>query len=354
MRIIELVRVGDSWETHIDGVPHQGRCNIRESISAPHPAVYMDGVPQYDLEYWVDGQLHGRIPPLSDATAAVYSAYESDDWSEVPAHGDDGDSSQVAQVSRWMAADEAVRQSEGFHVVAVWSRLFKFYDVHHRNAVELFTLVNNIEATLEVRSDLMGTNGTGDSFGEAMNALTQRLHNFVASAGSLVGQATRILKSYQGTEFASEYDRRKEDLISAPVVGFVKDLRNYAMHENLPSIGRRVKLGPGVEQPAMVLHLSTAHLASASREWSTKSREFMGAAGDYIDLRTCIDEYQQLIAEFYGWLIPRAHEWHVKEIAELERLTQSRSELHQHLSNQGPVASMTPTAPFEIVFEPPY
>lgn len=200
----------------------------------------------------------------------------------------------------------------------------------------------------------MGPNGKGNSLEEAMNALAQRLHNFVASAGSLVGQATRILKRYQGTEFASEYERRKEDLISAPVVGFVKDLRNYAMHENLPPLGRRVKLGPGVERPAMVLHLPTAHLLGASRKWSTKSRAFMVAAGDYIDLRTCIDEYQQLIAEFYGWLLPRAQEWHEKELVELERLTQSRSELHQHLSNRGPLVSMTPIAPFEMVFEPPY
>lgn len=123
MRIIELVRVDDSWETHIDGVPHQGTSNFHESISAPHPAVYVDGAPQYDVEFWVDGQLHGRIPPLSDATVAVYSAYESDDWSEVPAHEDDGDSSQAAQLRRWLAADEAVRQSEGFNVVAVWGRL---------------------------------------------------------------------------------------------------------------------------------------------------------------------------------------------------------------------------------------
>jgi hypothetical protein len=56
--------------------------------------------------------------------------------------------------------------------------------------------------------------------------VTQRLHNYVAGAATLVDHARRLMKGRTG-KIANEFERRKLETIANPEVPFIKDLRNF-------------------------------------------------------------------------------------------------------------------------------
>jgi hypothetical protein len=65
-------------------------------------------------------------------------------------------------------------------------------------------------------------------------AVTQRLHNYVAGAATLVDHARRLMKG-RTSAVAAEFERRKVEVIANLEVPFIKDLRNFVLHQAHPS-----------------------------------------------------------------------------------------------------------------------
>ncbi|MGA9315882.1 MAG: hypothetical protein WBV77_14785 [Solirubrobacteraceae bacterium] len=72
-------------------------------------------------------------------------------------------------------------------------------------------------------------------------AVTQRLHNYVAGAATLVDHARRLMKGRTGT-IAEEFEGRKAEVIANPEVPFIKDLRNFVLHQAHPFLGHTVRI----------------------------------------------------------------------------------------------------------------
>jgi hypothetical protein len=66
--------------------------------------------------------------------------------------------------------------------------------------------------------------------------LTRLFHNYLAGAATLLDHTyTLIEESYQGTNFADEYQERVNQRFQISLVPhFIEDLRNYMRHEGLP------------------------------------------------------------------------------------------------------------------------
>lgn len=63
------------------------------------------------------------------------------------------------------------------------------------------------------------------------------LTNYLATAKMLVDHSRNMMKAYEGSDFAAEYERHKNELAGREDVQLVQGLRNYVLHQRSPAIG---------------------------------------------------------------------------------------------------------------------
>ncbi len=163
------------------------------------------------------------------------------------------------------------------------------------------------------------------------------LLNFVASAISLVEHTRNIVKHvYTGLEFQKEYqDKINEILKNNPVNKFVRDFRNYVLHNKFPFVGvqfqlKRISPIGDLENlcaTTVKLTLNKKELLS-STIWTAPSRNYLESQDELIFLDALIEEYYLLIDGFHSWLNKRQLEMHNSEYS---WLLEKWEELYQEL-----------------------
>ena len=93
--------------------------------------------------------------------------------------------------------------------------------------------------------------------------LTQRLHNYVASAQSLVDLVRHLLHNREG-QIVDDFERRKQNVLRHGEVPFMKCLRNYMLHETLPFSAHTLSM-ENVNTPAPPIGLVEYPRAGVSR-----------------------------------------------------------------------------------------
>jgi len=106
--------------------------------------------------------------------------------------------------------------------------------VFNRNYQELKNLIevgNNQEKMLKLW-DLRNRR----QLETVINEVLRLLHNFLASAKSLVDQTRVVIRTwYKETEFIKEYKTQVTSrFVNNPMTGFIEDLRNFNLHYSLP------------------------------------------------------------------------------------------------------------------------
>ncbi|MEP7247900.1 MAG: hypothetical protein ABI885_30015 [Gammaproteobacteria bacterium] len=226
-------------ELGIDGQPASKDYPLRwkDALDLPFTLLWLNHERQYDIELWVNGTLRGRVPPKSPAVDAIYDADERgirqedhaslrQPWTSV----DD-----TPHASRLSDLRAEIAASSGQRARLAWDGVDRTLAVHERNSTELDTLLEAIETDKDVALELFQNVRPPVERDEILGLLDQRLHNFAASAASLVDHTRRLFDGYEGTHLASEYGKRKEALRIVPVVGFVKDLRTTSYIGAFPS-----------------------------------------------------------------------------------------------------------------------
>jgi hypothetical protein len=162
-----------------------------------------------------------------------------------------------------------------------------------------------------------------------MDELLRLLHNFVASALSLVDH-TRIVyrKLYRPQGLIADYqDRVDVSFRTDPVTQFVLGLRQMAQHYRMPSVGdekKFVSVGPnGLSEVSISLKLNVASLREFS-SWNSVALKFLDDAGGQVDLRDVVTRYRGNVKLFYDWFE-----------AEQRRLHGLGPDLLQHFSRHG-------------------
>lgn len=74
-------------------------------------------------------------------------------------------------------------------------------------------------------------------------AVIRGLHNYVASAMTLVEHTRRVMRDRSGP-IVEEFERRKQEVVANQEVPFIQGLRNYVLHHSLPFVGHQVRLQP--------------------------------------------------------------------------------------------------------------
>jgi hypothetical protein len=158
---------------------------------------------------------------------------------------------------------------------------------------------------------------------EEMHKVTRELirlfHNFLASAKTLVDHTRTLINDYyEGTNFLTEYQTEvNKRFVDNSLTGFIEDLRNYALHYQLPFTGARFKPADGEDAQRFILH--TDQLLNWSK-WTVKGKPFLETAGEEIIVLDLVDEYFRQVNGFHEWMKTRLEEIHADDLAWLDEM----------------------------------
>lgn len=206
---------------------------------------------------------------------------------------------------------EQIREHPGSVARRNWRGLALVNTMLNTNYDHLMTHlreVNDQQVALQLASNV---GEDAREFQRAFHAETYRLlHNFTASAGTLVDHGIRVLDK-EDRQFRTQWKQRVADVIAAPVTDFIKNLRNVLLHEGLPLLSGAVRFD-GAEWSADI-SMPRDDLLRLSG-WSVAARDYMEIKGERIELADVVTEYMQTIEGLYDWLFPRFEELHGEEI----------------------------------------
>jgi hypothetical protein len=180
-----------------------------------------------------------------------------------------------------------------------WDVLGRSWTTFARNTTELIDLLNRA-ADLTLALTLMNDDRQADGF---WPELDQRLHNQLASMGTLIDHSRRLIKYYRpdAPTLAAEYEAHKASVIATDEAAFLGDLRNYLLHYSLPAVVQTLTMGAGTARHA--IKLSSPRLLEWDN-WSPQAHAYLSGFGprDGPVLGADIAAYSNAMRGFYTWL----------------------------------------------------
>ncbi|MGZ4078799.1 MAG: hypothetical protein ACXVDW_15040, partial [Bacteroidia bacterium] len=147
--------------------------------------------------------------------------------------------------------------------------------------------------------------------------ITRYLHNYIASALSLVDHSRNHFRELYTDESFPEYQQEIDLKFKLnPLANFIKDLRQYFQHYKIPGVSTNVKFENNKIEMKLLLPLKEISLFSG---WRAKSKEFLNQHKDDIDIIIVIKQYHQLVIEFYDWFQAKQMDIHKPDKDKVDR-----------------------------------
>lgn len=144
------------------------------------------------------------------------------------------------------------------------------------------------------------------------------IHNYIASASSLIDHSRRFITQYSGSTFGRDYDKRRGGISATGEHNFIKDLRNYVVHYAIPPIGWLVAIDKN-DKETFTPRLTSATLLEWDK-WSAQASQYINEAGEHINLVPLINVHADMIDGFYAWIFEQFKALHGAEIDEVNAL----------------------------------
>jgi len=201
---------------------------------------------------------------------------------------------------------------------------FSIY-ILNRNYLELFIAIKKYKRNLSIWD--LRNRPQLDKF---MREFSRLLHNYILSTYSLVEHTQNLRKKLNQAELDREFSLKVKALSNYECVKFVKKLRHYFQHFNLPlvtatlSFEKKNKGNGGVIRQRVLLdkeELLKWNKWKGSRNYIISKKE--------IDMEPILSEYQILIGNFYKWFYAKIEKLYSKELKELGELEKELAKLSQ-------------------------
>lgn len=229
---------------------------------------------------------------------------------------------------------EKLRASRGMgHNNRSHTRTFSL-NIFQMNAQELIDIASRINDPDEGLRLMSQANPEAGQ--QTHREITRRVHNFVASAFTLVEHTRNFMREhYADTPVKAGYqDRLDNEFKSDPLANFVKDLRNFILHKGLPESEMYMHFQSNPNSPNGGGELTTGIRINSSKllewgKWSPPARSFIQGSGQFVDIRTFAEAYTYKIEDFQEWLQAELDEFHAKDLEEMRSI---QIELGEHIS----------------------
>lgn len=200
-----------------------------------------------------------------------------------------------------------------------WSNLNVTYSgifvVNKRQLLELLALPSKDEKLITELMQNMWEQDVRDTYFSEMLRL---LHNYTASAMTLVDHSRRFINKYSGTDFCKEYDLRRLKVSDSKEHRFLKDLRNYMLHVGTPPVGYTIKVNEKHEE-SFSPNLTSSTLLNWDK-WSAPAKSYINDSSNDLLLVPLINKHGEMVDELYSWIFEQFNKIHGKEIEEVNEL----------------------------------
>lgn len=221
-----------------------------------------------------------------------------------------------------------IQEHPGMRARRAWDALADVHDVLRANRNELFVFIGAVEQnTNNIGITMISNVGPEEPRRQLYRELIRLVHNYVASAGTLVDHTRKLMARYEGTPIREEYQSRLAEAMKEDLVRFVPKWRNYVLHFGIPGVGVQMTVERPGEQPTFLV-FADRDAALRWNNWTVQARRFLENGPKNIPLKDVLFDYARIIDGLYRWLYDQFGLLHGADIAEvnalIERLNRRR------------------------------
>lgn len=229
----------------------------------------------------------------------------------------------AAEGSELRALRDLIDHHPGTTAHRNWDALTYVHGAFVKNEQELLALLAAIEVNDRDIALTMASNvGPEGPRREFYTELFRLLHNYVASAVTLIDHTRKLVSSYAGTPMKAEYEDRIQRIRDGGLGPFIAKLRVYVVHVGLPAVGVSVRVENGVG-------MTTRAYVARDRalewdDWPADARAYLEQQAPQLPLRALVVQYGKIVEELYGWFyaqFPLLHATDIREVNALIRRT---------------------------------
>ncbi len=167
----------------------------------------------------------------------------------------------------------------------------------------------------------------------ALLEFARNLHNYLAMCLSLRDHTYRMKEKLDRDDLDDQYSAKMAELDLIPLASFIIDLRIYMQHRRIPVVTGRTSThvisDAPTERTAKILFDKTELVGW--EEWKDQSHEVLNDLDDEFQIRSVIEDYHEILSEFYEWLFNYISELYADEIEERDELIIEMAEKQEEL-----------------------
>jgi hypothetical protein len=184
------------------------------------------------------------------------------------------------------------------------------------NGVQLRKLLELLEDSQ--RALHLCTPDERDQLRMLQSEVVRHLHNFLASARTLVDHTRAIMNDpfiieAHRTEYRAEVTRV---FAGDPLIGFMHDMRNFALHRSIPITFLQLSLHPTSGQFDSAVLVDLDKMADWDG-WRSGGKAFIGSHRPTIRIMALVGGYEDNIRKFYEWFCLQFQKHYEKEMGEV-------------------------------------
>lgn len=226
---------------------------------------------------------------------------------ELPAHeGEEGGLSLLERQRQILA-------SPGYHGMALKDRVLRMGYLFQGNVAQYKSLVTSLQDP-GVSLPIMDLRDP-DAHDQLLSEAERLLHNVLTSMSTRVDQQRAFMEKYLGDDavLMKEYrDGVAAAFMGDPATTFLKGLRNYITHHQLPAAQTRQTLGG--DSFSITFILPCEPLLRWDK-WSSGTRRWIDGYGEAVPIVDVVDSYARTASTFDKWLYERIGRKYAAEIA---------------------------------------
>jgi hypothetical protein len=224
----------------------------------------------------------------------------------------------AGSIAREIMASEALEIESRFGTLGI------NYYVFETNYEKLKQLLDETQ-----KPDQMWKSGEVNAI---MYELIRLLHNFLASAKMLVDHTRHVMRDWYGdTALLDKYQSEIEKRFAAnKLSAFIEDLRNYALHYQLPVTTSKIEVTRGADTNGYVERAAFELGRAELRKWSewNKGKDYLHQSDQDIVIEELVDQYFHQVQRLHQWISARLAAEHAEDLQWLE---DRRAELEEAL-----------------------
>jgi hypothetical protein len=207
---------------------------------------------------------------------------------------------------------ERLRASPGFRAIALQNQVRRMGYLFQGNVAQYKFLVARLQdpsvslPVLDVRNP--------DAHDALLDEAERLLHNVLTAMSTRVDQQRRFMNQRFGGDPAltKEYgDRIASSFMASPEAAFLKGLRNYITHRQLPVHQSRQTFG---QQSFEITFILPAMPLLIWDGWNSSVRAWISSQGEAVPIVASVDTYARMTGDFDKWLHDRIGLKHESEI----------------------------------------